>query len=91
MTLIIRGFLAVGDMVFLILLQTVLDSPNRHLLKNLCMLFFKDAAVTEWYIITSCRISASVLALVFFLAPVTTFLGGEVPGGSLAAARFGHK
>ena len=69
----------------------MLDSPNRHLLENLCMFFFKDAAVTEGYIITSCRISASVLAVVFFLAPVTTFLGGVVPGGSLAAARFGHK
>ena len=53
--------------------------------------FIKDAAVTEGYIITSCRISASVLAVVFFLAPVTTFLGGVVPGGSLVAARFGHK
>ena len=53
--------------------------------------FFKDAAVTEGYIITSCRISASVLAVVFFLAPVTTFLGGVVPGGSLVVARFGHK
>ena len=91
MTLIIRGFLAVGDMAFLILLQTALDSPNRHLLENLCMFFFKDAAVTEGYIITSCRISASVLAVVFFLAPVTTFLGGVVPGGSLASAHFGHK
>ena len=55
------------------------------------MFFFKDAAVTEGYIITSCRISASVLAVVFFLAPVTTFLGGVVLGGSLAATRFGHK
>ena len=55
------------------------------------MFFFKDAAVTEWYIITLCRISASVLAVVFFLAPVITFLGGVVPGGSLAATRFGHK
>ena len=53
--------------------------------------FCEDAAVTEGYIITSCRISASVLAVVFFLAPVTTFLGGVVPSGSLAAARFGHK
>ena len=69
----------------------MLDSPNKHLLENLGMFFFKDAAVTEGYIITSCRISASVLAVVFFLAPVTTFLGGVVPGGSLAAARFGHK
>ena len=91
MTLIIRGFLAVGDMAFLILLQTVLDSPNRHLLENWCMFFFKDAAVTEGYIITSCRISASVLAVVFFLASVTTFLGGVVPGGNFAAARFGDK
>ena len=55
------------------------------------MFFFKDAAVTEWYIITSCRISASVLAVVLFLAPVATFLGGIVPSGSLAAARFGNK
>ena len=55
------------------------------------MFFFKDAAVTEGYIMTSCRISAPVLGVVFFLAPVTTFLGGIVPGGSLAAARFGHK
>ena len=91
MTLIIRDFLAVGTWHFLILLQTVLDSPNRHLLDNLCMFFFKDAAVTEGYIITSCRISSSVLAVVFSLAPVTTFLGGVVPCGSLAAARFGHK
>ena len=91
MTLIIRGFLAVGDMAFFYPLQTVLDSPNRQFLDNLCMFFFKDAAVSEGYIITSCRISASVLAVVFFLAPVTTFLGGVVPGGSLAAARFGHK
>ena len=51
------------------------------------MFSFKDAAVTEGYIITSCRISASVLAVVIFLASVTTFLGGVVPGGSLAAAR----
>ena len=69
----------------------VLDSPNKHLLENLGMFFVNDAAVTEGYIITSCRISASVLAVVFFLAPVTTFLGGVVLGGSLAAARFSHK
>ena len=69
----------------------VIYSPNRHLLEDSCMFFFKDAAVTEGYIITSCCISASVLAVVFFLAPVTTFLGGVVPGGSHAAARFGHK
>ena len=75
---------------FLIFLQTVLDSSNRHLLENVCM-FFKDAVVTEGYIVTSCRISAPVLAVVFFLTPVTTFLGGVVPGGCLAAARFGHK
>ena len=55
------------------------------------MFFFKDAVVTEGYIITSCRISASVLAVVFFLAPNTTFLSGVVPSGSLATARFGHK
>ena len=55
------------------------------------MFYFKDASVTEGYIITSCRISASVLAVVFFLATVTTYLSGVVPGGSLAAARFGHK
>ena len=61
------------------------------LLENLCMFFFKDAAVTEGYIITSCRIRASVLAVVFFSAPNTTFLGGVMPGGSLAAARFCHK
>ena len=52
--------------------------------------FFKDAAVTEGYIMTSCHISAPVLAVVFFLAPVTTFLGGVVPGGSLDTGRFGH-
>ena len=69
----------------------MLDSPNKDLLENLCMFFFRDAAVTEGYIITSCRIIASVLAVVFFFAPVTTFLGGVVPGGSLAAARFVHK
>ena len=91
MTLIIRGFLAVGDMAFSDPFAAVLDSPNRRFLENLCMFVFKDAAVTKGYIITSCRISASVLAVVFFLAPVTTFLGGVVPGGSLAAARFGHK
>ena len=55
------------------------------------MFFFKDAAVTEGYIITSCRISESVLAVVFFLAPVTTFLDCVVPGGSLSATRFGYK
>ena len=91
MTLIIKGFWQSVTWHFLILLQTVLDSPNRHLLENLRMFFFKDAAVTEEYIITSCRISASVLAVVFFLTPVTTFLDGVMPGGSLAAARFGHK
>ena len=31
------------------------------------------------------------IAVVFFLAPVTTFLGGVVPGGSISAARFGRK
>ena len=50
MTLIIRGFLAVGDMAFSDPLQTLLDSPNRHFLDNLCMFFFNDAAVTEGYI-----------------------------------------
>ena len=84
MTLIIRGFLAVGDMAF--------SDPFADTTWRICAcFFFKDAAVTEGYIITSSRISASVLAVVFFLAPVTTFLGGVVPGGSLAAARFGHK
>ena len=83
MTLIIRGFLAVGDIAFS---DPFADTPWR-----ICACFFKDAAVTEGYIITSCRISASVLAVVIFLVPFTTFLSGVVPGGSLAAARFGHK
>ena len=91
MTLIIKGFLAVGDMTFsdpfCRRCWTVLTDTSWRI----WACFFQDAAVTEWYIISSCRISASVLAVVFFLAPVTTFLGGVVPGGSLAVARFGHK
>ena len=50
--------------------------------------FFKDAAVSEGYIIISCHISASVFAVFLFLAPVPIFLVGLVPDGSLAAARF---
>ena len=83
MTLINRGFLAVGDMAFFY--------PFADAARICACFFFNDAAVTEGYIITSCRISASVLAVVFFLPPVTSFLGGVVPGGSLAAARFSHK
>ena len=92
MTLIIRGFWAVGDNAFFDFFcrrcWIVLTDTSWRIY---ACFFFKDAAVTEGYIMTSCRISAPVLAVVFFLAPVTTFLGGVVPGGSLAAARFGHK
>ena len=42
MTLIIRGFLAVGDMTFSDPFADVPDSPNRHLLENLCMFFFSS-------------------------------------------------
>ena len=67
-TLVIRGFLAVGDMAqFLILLQTVLNGPNRHLLENLCMFFSRMQLLLKG--ISSPHvvyISASVLAVVFF-------------------------
>ena len=45
-------------------------------------------AVINGSIITSRRMSASVLAVVFFLRPVSTFLGGVLQDGSLAAVRF---
>ena len=45
MTLIIRGFLAVGDIAFS---DPFADgagySPNRHLLENLCMFFFQGCS-----------------------------------------------
>ena len=50
MTLINRGFLAVGDMAFFY--------PFADAARICACFFFNDAAVTEAYIITSCRISA---------------------------------